>query len=238
MADAGSVTECMHELANSETSVRDNAALKLWEYFFSDLMCYASRRLRAANASRGWADEEDAAERAFTKVCLGIERGQLKLGNRVDLSKVLHSATTREVLTLLQNAKRNAGRTIGASPLMNIPDPDLTAEILVPAYEACQRLLNLLESDSLRQVAIWKLAGHTNEEIRIKLGCSVVTVERALATIRETWRRKMDQALCLGPAKSGPRHNSRTSENACEADGIDQLFDQDDEFLRSLTGLG
>ena len=60
---------------------------------------------------------------------------------------------------------------------MNIPDPDLTAEILVPAYEACQRLLNLLENNSLRQVALWKLAGHTNEEIRLKLGCSVVTVE-------------------------------------------------------------
>jgi DNA-directed RNA polymerase specialized sigma24 family protein len=238
MVETGSVTECMNDLANGGSSVRDNAALKLWEHFFSDLMCYASKRLRAANAARGWADGEDAAERAFTKVCLGIERGQLKLGNRVDLSKVLHTATTREVLTLLQNAKRHASQTIDMSSLINIPDPDLTAEILVPAYEACQRLLNLLENNSLRQVALWKLAGHTNEEIRLKLGCSVVTVERALAGIRETWRRKLDLALPIGPAKSGPRQNSRTSETARENDGISPIFDDDSQFLRSLAGLG
>jgi DNA-directed RNA polymerase specialized sigma24 family protein len=212
--------------------------MKLWEHFFSDLMCYASKRLRAANASRGWADEEDAAERAFTKVCLGIERGQLKLGNRVDLSKVLHTATTREVLTLLHHAKRNASRSIDMSPIQNIPDTDLTAEILVPAYEACQRLLNLLDNDSQRQVALWKLAGHTNEEIRVKLGCSIVTVERALAGIRETWRRKLDLALPIGPAKSGPRHNSRTHQTAREADGSGPFFDHDSQFLRSLSGLG
>lgn len=69
----------------------------LWERFFADLTVYARKRMKAMNAPLGPADEEDAASRAFTKVCRGIERGQLKLAGRVDLTKVLRSATARGV---------------------------------------------------------------------------------------------------------------------------------------------
>ena len=91
---------------------RDDAVRELWERFFADLTTYARRRLRAMNAPVGPADEEDAAARAFSKVCRGIERGQLKLANRVDLTRVLRSATTREVFTLLARAGA-AGSRLG-----------------------------------------------------------------------------------------------------------------------------
>jgi len=238
MSQTGTITRCIRDLEQGETTRRDAAARELWEYFFADLMCYARRRLQAAHASRGSADEEDAAERAFTRVCRGIERGQLKLGNRVDLYKVLRWATTREVITLLHRAKRDAGWTSDEFILGQIPDTGLPPELLLLAFDACQRLLGLLENDELRQIAIWKLAGHTNQAIAIKLGCSLAKVERILAHIRETWRRKWDAAVPDGPAKPGPRHASRNNEDVFEAVGMSQ-FDAHNaiQVLRGLTGL-
>jgi DNA-directed RNA polymerase specialized sigma24 family protein len=238
MSQTGTITRCIRDLERGETSQRDAAARELWEYFFADLMCYARRRLQAAHASRGSADEEDAAERAFTRVCRGIERGQLKLGNRVDLYKVLRCATTREVITLLHRAKRDAGWTSDPFILGQIPDSALPAELLLLALDACQRLLGLLENDELRQIAIWKLAGHTNQAIGIKLGCSLAKIERILAHIRETWRRKWDEAVPDGPAKSGPRHASRNDPDAFDADRISQIDALDAiQVLRGLTGI-
>ncbi len=238
MADTGTITRCIRDLATGETSRREEAARELWEYFFADLMCYARRRLLAAHASRGSSDEEDAAARAFTKVCRGIERGQLKLSNRIDLSKVLHSQTTREVITLLHRAKRDAGRSSDEFTLVQIPDTSLPAELLLLAFDACQRLLDLLATDELRQIAIWKLAGYTNDEIRLKLGCSVATIERTLAGIRETWRRKWDEAVPAGPAKPGRRRDARHGDSRSDADGRSSCADLDAAtVLRALAGL-
>ena len=121
------------------------------------------------HAPLGAADEEDAASRAFTKVCRGIESGQLKLASRVDFTRVLRSATAREVFTLLGRAKTAGGRPDNINVLGQIPDLALPPDLLLLAFDACQRLLDLLETDELRQVAVWKLAGHTNEAIAVKL---------------------------------------------------------------------
>jgi DNA-binding CsgD family transcriptional regulator len=42
----------------------------------------------------------------------------------------------------------------------------------------------------LRDVAVWKMEGYTNEEIAGQLGRSVPTVERKLASIRKIWERE------------------------------------------------
>jgi DNA-directed RNA polymerase specialized sigma24 family protein len=161
----------------------------LWEHFFAEMMIYARKRLRAMHAARGPADEEDAAARAFMKVCRGIERGQLKLASRVDFTRVLRSATAREVLTILGRARATAGRSDDEVILGQLVDPALAPDLLLLAFDACQRLLELLQTDELRQVALWKLIGHTNEAIAVKLGRSTATVERSLSQIRQTWRR-------------------------------------------------
>jgi DNA-directed RNA polymerase specialized sigma24 family protein len=203
---SGTITRFMRDLEEGTTPRRDDAARELWEYFFADMSCYARKRLRAMNAATGPADEEDAAERAFTKVCRAIERGKLKLGHRVDLQKVLRSATAHEVLNLHHRAKRSAGTTSDEFVLNQIPDASPSPELLMLALDACQRLLGLLDDDALRRVALWKLAGWTNEAIRVKLGCSLATVERALAKIRGTWKREWADAAADRPAKPGPRN--------------------------------
>jgi DNA-directed RNA polymerase specialized sigma24 family protein len=238
MDEPGTITRIIRDLEGAEPSQRDIAVRELWERFFADLTTYARRRLRSLNAPLGPADEEDAASRAFTKVCGGIERGQLKLANRVDLANVLRSATAREVLTLRSRARCTGGRFEDA--LSVIPDPALPPDLLLLAFDACQRLLGLLESDSHRQVAVWKLAGHTNEAVAGRLGCSAATVERILARIRETWRRKWVDAVPRGPAKSGPRRGmseaaDRAGDEACDLGQIDQ--DDETSLLRDLAGL-
>jgi DNA-directed RNA polymerase specialized sigma24 family protein len=238
MEAGGTITRCMRDLEEGDRPRRDDAARELWEYFFADLACYARKRLRAMHAPTGAADEEDAAERAFTKVCRAMESGRLKLEHRVDLHRVLRSATGREVLNLLHRAKRSAGTTSDEFILSQIPATALPPELLLLALDACQRLLSLLEGDTLRRVALWKLAGYTNEAIRAKLGCSLATVERALARIRETWKREWSDAVFDQPAKSGPRHPS--AEGSDEFD-IQPAIDLDDaataRLLRGLASL-
>jgi DNA-directed RNA polymerase specialized sigma24 family protein len=236
MSLMGSITRYMRELEEGDTPRRDDAAHELWEYFFADLMCFARRRLRAMNASTGSADEEDAAERAFTKVCRAIERGRLKLEHRVDLHKILRTATAREVLNLHYHAKRRSGTTSDEFVLSQIPDSSLNAETVLLALDACQRLLSLLEGDALRRVALWKLAGWTNEAIRVKLGCSLATVERALARIRETWKREWSDVVLDRPARSGPRHPSAEGSDEFEfrvSTNLDEAAT--DRILRDLA---
>lgn len=238
MEEPGTITRIIRDLEGAESLQRETAVRELWERFFADLTVHARRRMRAMNAPSGPADEEDAAAIAFTKVCRGIQRGQLKLANRVDLTKVLRSATTREVLTLRSRARCTEG--LAEETSTGIPDPSMPPDLLLLAFDACQRLLGLLKNDDHRQVAVWKLAGHTNESIATGLDCSTATVERILARIRETWRQKWGDAVPRGPAKSGPRRGTSEGAGATEATaGEPGPIDQEEEarLLRDLAGL-
>jgi DNA-directed RNA polymerase specialized sigma24 family protein len=240
MDHPGTITRIIRDLEGADQARRDDAVRELWERFFADLTTYARRRLRAMNAPVGPADEEDAAARAFSKVCRGIERGQLKLANRVDLTRVLRSATTREVFTLLARAGATGSRPGHEAVLEQVPDPSLPPDLLLLAFDACQRLLGLLETDELRQVAVWKLVGHTNEAIATKLGRSSATVERTLSRIRDTWRRKWGDAVPRESAKSGPRRGTtQAADEAAPAPGSPGDMGHEDEaqLLRELAGL-
>jgi DNA-directed RNA polymerase specialized sigma24 family protein len=172
------------------------------------------------------------------KVCRGIERGQLKLASRVDFARVLRSATAREVLTILGRARATAGRSDDEVLLGQVVDPALTPDLLLLAFDACQRLLELLETDELRQVALWKLIGHTNEAIAAKLGRSTATVERSLSHIRQTWRRKWGDAVPREAAKPGPRPGARANEQDEKTVGMDRVEAGDfPKILRDIAGL-
>ena len=49
------------------------------------------------------------------------------------------------------------------------------------------RLMGRLGDSALQRIAVWKLEGHTNDEIAARLGCVTSTVERKLARIRSMW---------------------------------------------------
>ena len=62
-----------------------------------------------------------------------------------------------------------------------------TPEFAAAVTEELHRLLELLRDD-VRQIAVLKLEGHTNEQIATIVDRSVPTVERRLRLIRDTWR--------------------------------------------------
>jgi DNA-directed RNA polymerase specialized sigma24 family protein len=67
-------------------------------------------------------------------------------------------------------------------------DPEPTPEAAAQFVEEYQRLLDRLDDPELRTLVLWKLAGHTNEEIAARLDCVPRTVERRLNQIRSIWQ--------------------------------------------------
>jgi DNA-directed RNA polymerase specialized sigma24 family protein len=61
------------------------------------------------------------------------------------------------------------------------PTPDFAAQ----AAETVRQLLDSLPTAGYKALAICKLEGYTNDEIALRSGCSLRTVERRLQFIRE-----------------------------------------------------
>ncbi len=91
--------------------------------------------------------------------------------------------------------KRGGGVLRGESALnaiVEVAGDGLPPEFPVIVAEECSRLLDLLD-ERLRQVAMNKMDGYTNEDIAGRLACSVSTVERSLRLIRKTWKTQAER---------------------------------------------
>lgn len=197
--DMGSVTLWVGDLKAGD----HDAAQKLWERYFDKLVNVARSKLRAARRPGVDEDEEDAALSAFESLCDGAAHGRFpKLADRDDLWRLLVVITARKAVDQMQRRgrqKRGGGRVVGESALAGSnPDNELggldqmigaepTPEFAAMVAEEHRRLLDLLGDDTLRKIAVWKMEGYTNEEIRQKLGCSLRTVANKLELIRRTW---------------------------------------------------
>jgi DNA-directed RNA polymerase specialized sigma24 family protein len=185
----GSVTRWIAAMKGGDLA----AAQGLWERYFARMVDLARTRLRA---SRG----RDAALSAFDSMCAGLARGQYpQLADREDLWRLLVVITTRKVMAQARRQlreKRGGGSVRTAADLAN-PGPDDEDDILARAIgseptpefaatvaEEYRRLLERLDDDVLRQVAVLRMEGHTSDEIAERLGCARRTVARQLALIR------------------------------------------------------
>jgi DNA-directed RNA polymerase specialized sigma24 family protein len=199
MSSLGSVSRWLDLLKSGQPQ----AAQPLWERYFQQMVALARGRLQGA--VRRVADEEDVALSAFASFCRGAEAGRFpQLTDRDDLWKLLVVITARKAADLVvrqRRLKRGGGQVRGDSALMgsaeagetprgiediigNEPTPDFAAQVA----EEHQSLLAALGDDTLRQVALWKMEGYTNEEIAKKLAWSLAKVERKLGLIRRTWK--------------------------------------------------
>src|SRR4051812_11256968 len=180
-----------------------DAAQKLWERYFDRLVHVARAKLRASRRRGVDEDEEDAALSAFDSLCAGAARGRFpQLADRDDLWRLLVVITARKALDQVQRRgrqKRGGGRVVGESALLG-PDgdgevggleqvvgPEPSPEFAAMVAEEHRRLLDVLGDDTLRRIALWKMEGYTNEEIRLRLGCALRTVANKLELIRKTW---------------------------------------------------
>jgi DNA-directed RNA polymerase specialized sigma24 family protein len=191
----GSVTFWLGRLKAGDPA----ATQKLWEGYFQRLVRLARGRLQAA--PRRAADEEDVALSAFDSFCRGVEEGRFpRLTDRDDLWQLLVLLTARKASNLVRlerRQRRGGGKVMNASALAadsedgpalaNLIGREPEPEFAVQVAEECRRLLARLEDPTLQAIAVWKMEGHTNEEIGDKLGRAVGTVERKLQLIRKIW---------------------------------------------------
>jgi DNA-directed RNA polymerase specialized sigma24 family protein len=190
MGSDGSVSGWLVALKQGRT----DAAQPLWNTYSTRLIELARARLR--NVPRRAADEEDVALSAFDSFCRGAQRGRFaRLDDRDDLWQLLLVITVRKACDLAKHERRQsrgAGRVRTLSELSERGGDELlgtepTPELAAQVADECRRLLGLLRDESLRSVALWKMEGHTNEEIASKLGCVRFTVDRKLRAIRRIW---------------------------------------------------
>ncbi len=180
----------------------DAAAAKLWQRYYRRLIGLARKKL--GDSPRRVADEDDVVLSAFQSFCQRAQEDRFPdLHDRDDLWHLIVRITERKAYDQLHNQtrkKRGSGLVGGESAFMDleasgpgagineVAGPEPTPEFAAEMVEAVDRLFDKLADDQLRQIALRKLEGYTNEEIAAKIGRSLPTVERRLRLIRERWQ--------------------------------------------------
>ena len=177
----------------------ENVAQEIWNDYFGKMVRLARRKLEGI-PSRD-ADEEDVALSAMNSFYLGMARHKFDhVHNRDDLWKLLVTITVRKATARRRSyfaQKRGGGRVRGESIFGHQEDEqgglacvlgmEPTPELAASVAENCRQMLDQLQDETLRQIALWTLEGYRTEEVAGKLGCVRRTVERKLERIREVW---------------------------------------------------
>jgi DNA-directed RNA polymerase specialized sigma24 family protein len=193
--DGGSVTRWIDGLKAGDLQ----AVQPLWERYFDRLVRLARARLRATRRPAVVEDEEDAALSAFNSFCDGAAHGRFPLlTDRNDLWRLLVVLTARKACAQVQRRTRqkrggdvvfddlaahNDGEDGFAALISSEPTPEFAAMVA----EQYEKLLDALDDDALRRVALDRMAGYSNDEIAARLGCARRTVARRLELIRTIW---------------------------------------------------
>ena len=183
---SGSITHWLLQLRSGDR----NAAQPIWEKYFCRLVRLA--RIHLKGSSRRVVDEEDVVVCAFDSFCRGAERGRFpKLDDSTDLWRVLVTITERKAINQVKYISRKKRSPSGGTVVFSDAEH---FQLISPSPWFCARVAELylelvgsLRDDGLRSVAVWKMEGYSNEEIGTKLDCSLRTVERKLALIRQSW---------------------------------------------------
>lgn len=182
----------------------DQAAQKLWESYFQEMVEIARNKLRGV--PRGIADEEDVALSAFHSFCLGAQKGRFtQITDRENLWPLLVAITSHKSVDFIRSENRQkrggTGKSgdIAARKKQTLDSVNFEAmiqkqpspEFAVQLAEELEQLLALLDKtgdSTLRQVALGKMQGETTTEIAQSLECARRTVERKLQLITRLWQ--------------------------------------------------
>jgi RNA polymerase sigma factor (sigma-70 family) len=201
MAEPGSITQWIDQLRGGDQT----AAQRIWEHYARRLAGIARAKLQGERL--GAANEDDVVQSAFLSFFRGVERGQFpQLADRTNLWPLLVLITKRKAIDLWQRNHQigqGGGNLRGESALVGplgsgtdgggweqVLGSDPTPEELTRGAEEVRRLLQRLDDQDLRSIALWKLEGFTNKEIAAKFDRSLATVERKLERIRSKWEKE------------------------------------------------
>ena len=80
----------------------------------------------------------------------------------------------------------------GVGGIGRVAGAEIPPDVQVQSLEEMELLLDRLEDESQRQIALCLLAGHTQEETARLVDVSLRTVKRRLQRIREIWEKEME----------------------------------------------
>ena len=207
MDSHGSVTRLIHDLRHDDPAVRDRAARLVWERYFRNLLALARKHL--SRRIRRREDEHDVLQSMVRSFCRRHQRGEYTLDGRDDLWGLLVTITlckTRNAALRHRCQRRDVGReqdalssTLGDAPAalpwaleqMEADEPTPAEAALL--YEALERRLQRLAEPELRQIALRKLEGFTNQELAALFDCTQRTIERKLERIRAKWETSIEE---------------------------------------------
>ncbi|MFN8858477.1 MAG: ECF-type sigma factor [Planctomycetaceae bacterium] len=190
----GSVTNWLKPLQAGDPA----AAEFVWDRYFELVVQLARKQLLGVRDRSQ--DAEDIALSALNALCHAARRGQLSVtADRDDLWRLLVTCTanrSRNVRRDSRRLKRGGDLAVVRLPSAGVPQPAGTRPP-TPAEAAqfaddMRALMDRLDQEDptqrLRQVALWKLEGYTDQEIARRLRCSRKTVCVRLSLIRALWQ--------------------------------------------------
>lgn len=191
--ESGSVSQWIQQVKAGEES----AAANLWNRYQPQLLDIARRKLNGGKG--GPADEEDVVLDALASFFHRTKGGRFPdLQDRESLWKLLVTITNRKAINQIAHdnrQKRGAGKTTTELNEAGTPqqNPDNAPEYAMVVAESLAAMLESLSSDELREIAMAKLEGCSNQEIAERIDYSVPTVERRLRLIRSELKEQIQQ---------------------------------------------
>lgn len=183
-----SITRLIRAVQDGSSS----AVRPLLAAYFDRLVQLARKRLQNLPGLGGY--DEDLALRSFHSVYQRLRDPSrpLDLAGRDDLWRLLATRTISRAIDLIR--RHRPGEVPGEQDVTNLlnhePGPEEVAEVA----DECRRLLDSLREPELRQIALWKVEGYTNEEIASRLDCVPRTVERKVSRIRLLWKHELEDS--------------------------------------------
>jgi RNA polymerase sigma factor (sigma-70 family) len=188
---AADVSQSITRLIRDVQQGRASAVGSLLDVYFDRLVGLARKRLK--DLPRMADLDEDVALRSFESLCRRVRDPSrpLHLEGRDDLWRLLATRTISRAIDLIRRNRR--GELASEQELEQLLSREPTPEEASEVADECRRLLDVLDEPELRQVALWKVEGYTNEEIAERLDCVPRTVERKLSRIRLLWRHELEE---------------------------------------------
>jgi len=184
-------TQSITRLIRAAQDDRDSAVGPLLAVYFDRLVQLARGRLRNLPGLANY--DEDLALRSFYSVYRRLQDPErpLELTSRDDLWRLLATRTISRAIDLIR--RHRPEEVPNDQDLTQLLTREPTPEEAAEVADECRRLLDSLPEPELRQIALWKVEGYTNEEIASRLDCVPRTIERKVSRIRLLWKHEFEE---------------------------------------------
>ena len=174
------------------------SATEIFARYFPRLLKLAQRVLVARSLP---VEAEDTIQDTFLQFFSSVQLGSYDQSlRRDDLWRILSVITVQKARKQLgreATAKRGGGRVKPESQIVSSDSGAFRLDSQLGSLSTAEYDLIVTEmleqlGDDLREVAILRLAGYTNSEIKVLLDSSLRSIERRVQIVRSTWKEYLD----------------------------------------------